>query len=395
MSALSDLRVLDVSQVLAGPYAAMLLGDLGADVIKVEAPEHGDHSRQMAPRISDELSGAFLAVNRNKRGISIDLKQAQGRAVLHRLAESADVLIENFRPGVAARLGIDYESLAPVNPRLIHCSISGFGQTGPYASRGGFDLVAQGMSGLMSVTGSASGEPVKCGVPITDLGAGMFATYGILAALAARSRTGRGQQVDTSLFETGLGLEVWEAVEYFHTGNTPQPTGSAHRLGAPYQAFRCADGYINVGADGARHWPIFCKTIGAPELAEDPRFLTNPDRLAHLSDLVGCIEERTIVETRAHWLGLLQEVGIPAGPINTVPEALADPQARAREMVIEVEHPTLGTTRALGPVVKLSDTPAAITRAAPDLGQHTQEVLREIGLDDDEIAALRADGVLG
>ncbi len=204
---------------------------------------------------------------------------------LHRLAATADVLIENFRPGVAARLGIDFATLAEVNPRLVHCSISGFGQTGPYASRGGFDLVAQGMSGLMSVTGTASGEPVKCGVPVTDLGAGMFATYGILAALAARERTGRGQQVDTSLFETGLGLEVWESVEYFHTGNTPQPTGSAHRLGAPYQAFRCSDGFINVGADGARHWPVFCKIIGMPEMADDPRFATNPDRLANLATL--------------------------------------------------------------------------------------------------------------
>lgn len=395
MPALSGLRVLDVSQVLAGPYAAMLLGDMGADVIKVEAPGHGDLSRQMAPRISDDLSGAFLAVNRNKRGVSIDLKHADGQALLHRLAASADVLIENFRPGVATRLGIDYETLGKLNPRLVHCSISGFGQTGPYALRGSFDLVAQGMSGLMSVTGTASGEPVKCGVPITDLGAGMFATYGILAALAARERTGRGQQVDTSLFETGIGLEVWEAVEYFHTGDTPQPTGSAHRLGAPYQAFRCADGHINVGADGVRHWPVFCKTVGLPELADDPRFATNADRLAHLAELVAQIEARTSVESRAHWLSLLEEAGVPAGPINTVPEALADPQARARDMVVEVEHPTLGTLRALGPVVKLSDTPAEITKAAPDLGQHTDEVLRELGLDAGEVDTLRSEGVLG
>ena len=321
MSALTGLRVLDVSQVLAGPYAAMLLGDLGADVIKVEAPDHGDHSRQMAPRISEELSGAFLAVNRNKRGVSVDLKTSEGVAVMHRLVSTADVLIENFRPGVAARLGIDYASLGEVNTRLVHCSISGFGQTGPYGSRGGFDLVAQGMSGLMSVTGTQSGDPIKCGIPVTDLGAGMFAVYGILAALAARERTGRGQQVDTSLFETGLGLGVWEAVEYFHTGNTPRPTGSAHRLGAPYQAFRCSDGWINVGADGTRHWPVFCKTIGAPELVDDPRFATNPDRLANLDELVELIEWRTELEPRTHWLRLLEDVGIPAGPINSVPEA--------------------------------------------------------------------------
>lgn len=395
MPALSHIRVLDVSQVLAGPYAAMLLGDMGADVIKVEPPGHGDHSRHMAPRISDELSGAFLAVNRNKRGISLDLKHPSGREVLHRLAETADVMIENFRPGVAARLGIDYETLRAVNPRLVHCSISGFGQTGPYAARGGFDLVAQGMSGLMSVTGTSSGEPVKCGPPITDLGAGMFATYGILAALAAREQTGRGQQVDTSLFETGLGLEVWEAVEFFHTGNTPQPTGSAHRLGAPYQAFRCSDGYITVGADGARHWPLFCKVLGIPELADDPLFATNPDRLAHLPQLEERIEERTLVETRAHWLQVLEDAGIPAGPINTVPEALADPQAQARDMVVDVEHPRLGMLKALGPVVKLSDTPAKVVSAAPDLGEHTDEVLGELGIDGQALEALRAEGVLG
>lgn len=395
MPALSGLRVLDVSQVLAGPYAAMLLADMGADVVKIEAPGHGDHSRQMAPRISDELSGAFLAVNRNKRGMALDLKSAAGQEVMRRLAAEADVLIENFRPGVAARLGIDYTTLREVNPRLVHCSISGFGQTGPYASRGGFDLVAQGMSGLMSVTGTASGDPVKCGVPITDLGAGMFATYGILAALAARERTGRGQQVDTSLFESGLGLEVWEAVEYFHTGNTPQPTGSAHRLGAPYQAFRCADGYINVGADGARHWPLFCSALGLPELVEDPRFASNPDRLANLPALVELIEQRTRQESRAHWLKVLEDVGIPAGPINSVPEALDDEQARARDMVVDVEHPRLGTLKALGPVVKLSDTPAEVRSAAPDLGQHTDQVLAELGLPAGEIEELRAQGVLG
>lgn len=395
MSALTGLRVLDVSQVLAGPYAAMLLGDMGADVIKVEAPGQGDLSRHMAPRISDDMSGAFLAINRNKRGISLDLKHADGRALLHRLAAVADVLIENFRPGVAARLGIDYATLAEFNPRLVHCSISGFGQTGPYASRGGFDLVAQGMSGLMSVTGTTSGEPVKCGVPITDLGAGMFATYGILTALAARERTGRGQQVDTSLFETGLAMEVWEAVEFFHTGSTPQPTGSAHRLGAPYQAFRCSDGYITVGADGARHWPLFCTSIGLPDLVADPRFASNADRLAHLADLGAIVEERTIRHSRAHWLDLLEGVGIPAGPINTVPEALADPQARARGMVVEIEHPRLGTLRALGPVVKLSDTPARISVVAPDLGQHTDEVLLELGLEPAELDALRTSGVLG
>lgn len=395
MTALEGLKVLDVSQVLAGPYAAMLLADLGADVIKVEAPGHGDHSRQMAPKVSEDLSGAFLAVNRNKRGVVIDLKDATGQGVMRRLADQADVLIENFRPGVAARLGIDYETLAASNPRLIHCSISGYGQTGPYSSRGGFDLVAQGMSGLMSVTGTPGGDPVKCGVPITDIGAGMFATYGILGALAARERTGRGQKVDASLFETGIGYAIWESVEWFHTGNTPQPTGSAHRLGAPYQAFRCSDGYLNVGADGVRHWPLFCAAIGRPELVDDPRFADNTSRLAHLPSLVEAIEERTVTKPRAHWLERLEEVGVPAGPINSVPEALNDPQAVARQLVVEVQHPRLGTLKALGPSVKLSDTPATIRHTAPDLGQHTSEVLAEFGFSPDELTALKSSGVIG
>lgn len=394
MGALDGLKVLDVSQVLAGPYAAMLLADMGADVIKVEAPGHGDHSRQMAPAVAENLSGAFLAVNRNKRGVVIDLKNEAGRRVMRRLADHADVLIENFRPGVAARLGIDHETLAASNPRLVHCSISGFGQTGPYSSRGGFDLVAQGMSGLMSVTGNPGGDPVKCGVPITDIGAGMFATYGIMGALAARERTGRGQKVDASLFETGIGFAIWESVEWFHTGNVPQPTGSAHRLGAPYQAFRCSDGHINVGADGVRHWPLFCASIGCPELVDDPRFRDNSSRLAHLADLVEAIEKRTVTETRAHWLGRLEAVGVPAGPINSVPEALEDPQAVARAVVVDLEHPRLGPLKALGPSVKLSDTPATVRHAAPDLGQHTAEVLAEFGFSPEELATLKSTGVI-
>ncbi|GII95132.1 CaiB/BaiF CoA transferase family protein [Sinosporangium siamense] len=389
MSALSGVRVLDISQVLAGPYAAMLLADLGADVIKIEAPGHGDHSRQMAPRVADNVSGAYLAVNRNKRGVSVNLKDERGRELVRRLAENADIVIENFRPGVAARLGIDFETLSVANPRLIHCSISGFGQTGPYSARGGFDLVAQGMTGLMSITGEPDGPPVKCGVPITDLTAGLFATYGILAALAARERTGVGQQVDASLFEAGLGLEVWESVEYFHTGVTSRPTGSAHRLGAPYQAFRCADGHFTVGADGDRHWPRFCEVIGRPDLPADPRFATNTERLANLAALVAEIEERTVTRKRDDWLALLEAAGIPAGPIHTVPEALEDPHTRARGMVVDIEHATLGPLKALGPAVKLSDTPASVRTAAPDLGQHTDEVFGELGLGAADLAELR------
>jgi crotonobetainyl-CoA:carnitine CoA-transferase CaiB-like acyl-CoA transferase len=387
--ALAGLRVIDLTQVMAGPFCTMLLADMGADVVKVETPGSGDPSRRMDPITESGESGAFLSVNRNKRGIAINLKTEPGLDILRRLVGGADVFVENFRPGVTERLDIDYGSLSGINPRLVYCSISGFGQTGPYSHRGGFDLIAQGMSGLMSVTGVPGGEPVKCGIPVTDLGAGLFATYGILVALIARGGTGLGQLVDTSLFEAGLGLSVWEATEYFYTGRTPQPTGSAHRLSAPYQAFRTSDGYVTVGGDGERHWPRFCKIIDQEALVDDPRFRTNSARLVHLGELVPLIESRTTLESTAYWLERLEQEGVPAGPINSVPQALADPHTEARDMVIEVEHPLAGATSALGPVVKLSATPAAVGRPAPCLGEHTDEVLGELGIDSARLQALR------
>lgn len=393
-SALAGIRIVDLTQVMAGPFATMLLADLGADVVKVEVPGRGDLSRAMDPQLDDETSGAFLSVNRNKRSVSFDLKQAQGLDLLYELLATADVLVENFRPGVADRLGVGYEQVSARYPKLVYCSISGFGQTGPYSSRGGLDLIAQGMSGIMSVTGIPGGPPVKTGPPITDLGAGMFAVYGILGALAARDRTGRGQRVDTSLFEAGIGLSVWEVTEYCYTGRTPQPTGSAHRLSAPYQALQCRDGYITVGADGERQWPRFCSVIGREDLADDPRFRTNADRMRNLAELVALIEKRTVEHDRRHWLELLEQSGIPAGPINTVPEALADEHTAARGMMVDVEHPTAGNTKAIGPVVKFSETPATIRTPAPRLGQHTEELMRELGYDDAATARLRDKGVL-
>jgi crotonobetainyl-CoA:carnitine CoA-transferase CaiB-like acyl-CoA transferase len=393
--ALDGIRVIDLTEVMAGPFATMLLADLGADVVKVEPPRRGDRSRRMDPITTGGESGAFLAVNRNKRSIVLNLKAPRGLELLRSLVAEADVLVENYRPGVTARLGIDYPALATVNPRLVYASISGFGQTGPKAHRGGFDLIAQGESGIMSVTGDpAGGSPVKSGIPVTDLGAGLFLIYGILSALLARARTGEGQHVDTSLFEAGLGLSVWEATEHFYTGRTPRPTGSAHRLSAPYQAFETADGHITVGADGELHWPRFCALIGRPELADDPRFQTNAKRLEHLAELVPLIEERTRCASRQERLERLHQAGIPAGSINSVPEALHDPQTVAREMVLELDHPRAGRIRALGPPVKLSGTPATVRRPAPDFGEHTVEVLGDLGLDAEAVAALRADGIV-
>ena len=392
-AALDGIRIVDQTQVMAGPFASMLLADMGAEVIKVEPPE-GEHSRHVGPEAAPGVSASFLAVNRGKRGITLDLKQPEGVAVLKRLVATADVLVENYRPGVAARLGVDYPTLAAVNPRLIYCSVSGFGQTGPYASRGGYDLIAQGMAGIMSATGSDGGPPVKVGVPIADLGAGLFALLGILAALRARRLTGRGQQVDTSLFEAALALSAWEATEYWYTGEIPKRLGTAHRLNAPYQAFRASDGYFTVGAANPKLWPIFAGLIGRGELAQDARFKGVGDRVRNRAALEKEIELATSKETRAHWLAKCEAAGIPAGPIYDIPEAQADPHAQARGMVQELDHPQAGRVKALGNPVKLSRSPATLRSAAPLLGADTDAVLTGIGLSSGEISALRAKKVV-
>ena len=391
-SALDGIRVLDVTQVMAGPYCAMVLCDMGADVIKVESPA-GDSSRCMAGAEGDD-SAAFNAVNRGKRGIVINLKTPRGRAVLRRLAAAADVLVENYRPGVMARFGLDYPSLVEAHPRLIYASISGYGQTGPAAGKGGFDLVAQGVSGLMSVTGEPDRPPVKVGVPLTDLGAGLFAVIGILAALQHRARTGRGQQVDTALVDAGVALSVWEATELFSSGQAPLPLGSAHRMSAPYQAVRCSDGYITLGAANDRIFRRLARLLGHPEWVDDPAFASDGSRVRHRQRLAAAIEAVTATRSRAHWLAELGAHDVPCGPIQNYREVMEDPQVRAREMVVETEHPTLGTISTLGTPIKLSSTPLTPGRPAPLLGQHTDEVLRDAGYGAGEIAALRADGIV-
>jgi formyl-CoA transferase len=391
--ALEGIRVIDQTQVMAGPFCSMLLADMGADVIKVEPPG-GETTRLMGLQMAPGVSAAFLAVNRNKRGMTLDLKQPGGVLVLKRLVETADVLVENYRPGVAARLGVDYGTLRRINPRLVYCSISGFGQTGPYAARGGFDLVAQGMSGIMSATGSPGGAPVKVGVPITDLGAGLFGVFGILCALRARRLTGRGQFVDTSLFEAGLALSAWEATEYWYTGQIPTRLGTAHRLNAPYQAFRASDGHFTVGAANQKLWPIFATLLGLGHLADDPRFETVADRLRNRADLEAQVEVVTRTRPRAHWLERCEAAGIPAGPIYSIPEALADPHAQARGMVQECEQPEVGRVKSLGNPVKLSRSPARLRKAAPRLGEDSRAILTELGFDAGAIAGLERAGVI-
>ncbi len=375
---------------MAGPYCAMLLADMGARVIKVEPPA-GDSTRLMAGSHGSD-SAAFNAVNRGKLGIVLDLTKDKGREVFTRLARGADILVENYRPGVMAKLGLDYARLSAENPRLIYASISGHGQTGPWAQKGGFDLIAQGLSGIMSVTGTPGGPPVKAGLPLTDLGAGLFATIGILGALHHRAQSGRGQHVDTSLVDAGLAMSVWEVTDYVATGKIPGPIGSAHRLTAPYQAFHCADGYITIGAANDRNFAKLTTVLGHPEWAADPRFTTNTLRVRNLKELAALIDGVTATAPRADWLARLDAAGIPCGPILNYEEALATPQAVAREMTTEVDHPILGRLRTMGTPIKMSETPLDPHRRAPMLGEHTDDVLASAGYSGDEIEQLRYAG---
>jgi crotonobetainyl-CoA:carnitine CoA-transferase CaiB-like acyl-CoA transferase len=377
---LHDIRVLDMTQVMAGPFCCQLLGDMGADVIKVEPPGTGDSARHgMGFTMKGEDTAAFLAVNRNKRSIALNLKDDSHRQAFHRLAGTADVLVENFRPGVCAKLGIDYETLTEANPGLIYASISGFGQTGPSAMRAGYDLIAQGMSGVMSVTGEPGGEPVKCGIPISDLSSGLFCAFAILTAYVSRQETGRGQYIDTSLFEGALALSIWETAELWATGRVPQPLGSAHRLTAPYQALRTRDGHVTVGGNTERLWARLCAAIDRDDLVEDERFATNDARMANRPALEAELEAVLEQRTTGEWLEVLLEAGVPAGPIYDYRQVFEDPHTHARAMMVEMEHPVEGTVRGLGIPFKLSETPGQIRRAAPLLGEHTEEILSELG----------------
>ncbi len=391
---LAGLVVVDLTQILAGPMCTMVLADMGADVIKVEKPNGGDDNRRMAPPFFKDWSAGFLAVNRNKRSLALDLRSEGGRGVFRRLVEGADVVVENFRPGVMERLGLGYEGLKGINPRLVYCTISGFGSTGPARNRGGFDLVAQGVSGLMSITGHPNSPPAKVGVPVTDLTAGLFGANGIMAAYVHALKTGEGQMVDTSLMEAGVAYTVWESSVYFAEGEIPGPLGSAHRMSAPYQALRTKDGYLNLGAATQPTWEQLCRAIGLEDLIEDERFKHPWDRKAREEELAALLEETFSSEDTEHWLELLDNAGVVAGPIYNMEQVYQDPQVLAREMLVDTEDPDLGTIHNIGVPVKLSATPGSIRRRAPALGEHSAEILLERGFTQDEVDGLLADGTI-
>jgi len=392
MGPLAGVKVVELAQIMAGPTCGMLLADMGADVIKVERIPGGDDTRRMnRPEIKGE-SAAFMAMNRNKRGIALNLKLPAAREALKRMIAQSDVVTENYRQGTMEKLGLGYEALKGTNPALIYCSISGYGRSGPYADKGGFDLIAQGMSGLMAITGEPEGAPVKAGSPICDINAGILGALGIVSAYVHRLRTGEGQLVDTSLFEAGIQQTYWQSAIYFATGHSPGPSGSAHILSAPYQAFRAKDGWLTIGGANQPNWERLARVLGAPEWLTDEHFLTNADRMNNLEALVPLVNAKLEHKTVKEWTALLEAEGVPCGPINSIGDMAADPQTLAREMVVELDHPRAGRTRALGLPIKFSATPGRVARPAPCYGEHTREVLGEFGFSAQEIETLLSGG---
>jgi crotonobetainyl-CoA:carnitine CoA-transferase CaiB-like acyl-CoA transferase len=391
---LAGMRVLELAQIMAGPTCGMMLADMGADVIKVEKLPGGDDSRgYREPRVNG-VSAPFMILNRNKRGIALNLKHEKGRAILLRMVKDADVLTENYRRGTLEKFGLGYGVLSVINPGLIYCSVSGYGRDGPYGDKGGFDLIAQGFSGLMSVTGEPGRPPAKTGNSIADVNAGILAVVGITAAYTHKLKTGQGQIVDTSLMEAALQQTYWHAAIYFATGQSHGPTGSAHLLAAPYQAFRASDGWINVGGANQANWERIADVMGHPEWRDDPRYATNSARMQNLDALTAEMSAVLVARSRAEWMEAFDAAGVPVGPVHTIGEALSHPQTLARNMVVDLEHPQAGPTKALGCPIHFSKTPTQITRHAPMLGEHSRELLREYGYDDAEIDEFLAEGVI-
>lgn len=388
------MKVLDASQIMAGPYCTMVLADLGADVMKVEKVNGGDDSRQMGPYVNGE-STCFFQINRNKKSIALNLKSEEGKEIFYKLAKEADVVVENYRPGVTKSLGIDYESLKKHNPSLVYCSISGYGQTGPYSHKGGFDLVAQGMTGLMSMTGEKGMRPMKSGIAVYDIGAGITAAYSILAAYIHKMKTGEGQHLDIALAEIGLPWFTWEAGAYFAEGTIPEATGWRHRVSAPYQAVKTKSGYMMLGCANQRTWERFCMdVVEKPEWITDSRYETNLLRNKHVNELEEDIEEVLMLNETKYWIERCEKAGVPAGPINNFAEAVQDPHYQARGMIQEVEHPLIGKMKMIGIPTKFSETPGEVRTPSPLFGQDTITVLQNLGYDQESIEKLTEAGAV-
>jgi crotonobetainyl-CoA:carnitine CoA-transferase CaiB-like acyl-CoA transferase len=389
---LANLKILDLTRFVAGPFCTQLLADMGAEVIKIESPDRGDEARYQGAVVKGE-SWYFVGMNRNKKSMTLDLKKEEGKEIFRRLSKEADVVLENFRPGVMRKFGFDFLNLKKINPRIIYCGISGFGKDGPYAERPAFDFISQGLSGFMSITGFPDREPVRTGIPISDSLAGIYAAFGILAAVIAREKTGKGQEVQTSLVDSVVSVLSYLSAEYLAWGKTPKRFGNDHPVLCPYGTFQAADGYINIAPSGEHMWERLAESLGLNDLTQDPRFKTNELRLQNRQELNRRVNEITANRTMGEWIEFLNKEGVPCGPINTIAQALEDPQIRHQKMVLEVEQPT-GTMRILGFPVKLSDTPAALQRPAPQLGEHTAEILATIGYSENEIQEIKKRGAI-
>ncbi len=394
MKPLDDTLVVDLSRILSGPVCTMLMGDMGARVIKVEPPPHGDDSRLWGPPFVGGISTYFHSINRNKQSLGLNLKTEAGREILWKLIDRADVVVENFRPGVIDRLGFGYADVHERNPRVVYCSISGFGQTGPYRDRPGYDVIAQGESGMMDLTGEPDGPPLKMGASLADIVTGLYAFQGILLALLSRHRSGAGQQVDISLLDSMVSTLAYQALIYLETGRSPRRMGTRHPSIVPYESFSARDGYINIAVTNQKQWVLFCDVLGFADVATDPRFDSMPKRIANYEALKPIIDESLGRRTRAQIAEQLGAVGIPVGPINTVGEILEDPQIHAREMVAELIHPEYGPLRMLGIPIKLSDTPGSLETPPPRLGEDNRKVLEWLGCPNSDIEAWASDGVL-
>mgnify|MGYP000873791299 CR=1 FL=1 len=395
MPALEGIRILDLTRALAGPYCSLMLGDYGADIIKIELPGRGDDTRQWGPPYINAESAYFLSINRSKRSLTLNLKETKGKDIFIKMARNADVILENFTPGVMKRLGIDYDSVKTVNSEIIFCSISGFGQTGPYRNKPAYDQMMQGVGGIMSLTGEPDGPPQKMGIALTDIGAGMLGAFAIMTALFHRQRTGEGQYIDVSMLDNQVARLTYQAGTFFGTGTPPPRLGAAHPNLVPYQAFQCSDGkFVNVAVGNERFWERFCNAINRMDLMENPIYKTNQDRVKNRSGLVSLLQQEFANKKASEWVEVLEESGVPSGAINDLSDVFADPQVVHRDMILEMDHPTAGRIKQTGLPIKFSGTPGSIDIPPPLLGQHNEEILTELGFAPEEIRALQREQII-